>query len=91
MSHQDRDKTKYNVKIKVDIHGDHAKATARMDWRHIELVGKGEADVDPDDHFPAQVGEELAVARALTHLTRQLFVVTAGDVESVTGESVSIR
>ncbi|MCV7229602.1 DUF1876 domain-containing protein [Mycolicibacterium komossense] len=91
MSHKDHDKSKYNVKIRVDMHDDHAKATARMGWRDVELVGKGEADLDPDDHYPARVGEELAVARALTHLTRQLFVATAGDVESVTGEPVSVR
>jgi hypothetical protein len=91
MTDNDNDKSKYKVKIRVIRRGDERKATARMRWRHIELVGKGEAEVDPDDRYPAQVGEELAVARALTHLTRQLFAVTAGDVESVTGESVSVR
>jgi hypothetical protein len=68
-----------------------ALATARMRWRDIDLVGTGNADVDPDDHYPELVGEELAVARALTHLTRQLYVSTGGDIESVTGESVSVR
>ncbi|CAN5597178.1 DUF1876 domain-containing protein [soil metagenome] len=91
MSHDDHDKTTYHVKITVDKHHHHTQANARMRWRDVELVGVGDADIDPDDQYPKLVGEELAVARALTHLTRQLFVQTAGDIESVTGEEVSVR
>jgi hypothetical protein len=91
MSHDDHDGSKYHVKITVDKDDDHTRANARMRWRHVELVGVGDADLDPDDQYPRRVGEELAVARALTHLTRQLFVATAGDIESVTGEDVSVR
>jgi hypothetical protein len=91
VSRHDDGKSKFRVKVTVDRHDNHAEATARMRWRDVDLVGTGSADVDPDDHYPELVGEELAVARALTHLTRQLFVSTAGDIESVTGESVSVR
>lgn len=91
MSHNNHDKSEYKVKIKVTRHDDHTDATAQLRWRHVDLVGSGMADLDPDDDYPKKVGEELAVARALTHLTRQLFVTTAGDIECVTGESVSVR
>lgn len=93
MSHHDHDhdKIKHHVKINVDKHDDHTRATARLRWRDVDLVGIGDADIDPDDQYPKRVGEELAVARALTHLTRQLFVTTAGDITSVTGEEVSVR
>jgi Domain of unknown function (DUF1876) len=91
MSHDDHDKSKYHVKITVDRHDDRTRANARMRWRHVDLVGTGDAELDPDDKYPKRVGDELAVARALTHLTRQLFVATAGDIESVTGEEVSVR
>jgi hypothetical protein len=91
MSHDDHDRSEHHVKITVDKHDDHTRADARMRWRHVDLVGVGEADIDPDDRYPKRVGEELAVARALTHLTKQLFVATAGDIESVTGEQVSVR
>ena len=87
----DDDDAKYRVKITVHRHDDHTTATARLHWRYADLVGVGEADIDPDDHYPTRTGEELAVARALTHLTRQLFVTTAGDIASVTGEDVSVR
>jgi hypothetical protein len=85
------DDTKYHVKITVHHDDDHTAAKAHLHWRYADLVGLGEAEVDPDDHYPRRVGEELAVARALTHLTRQLFVTTAGDITSVTGEDVSVR
>lgn len=91
MSHDDDDTAKFHVKIAVEKHHDHTQAIARLRWHHTDLVGVGDADIDPDDQYPKLVGEELAVARALTHLTRQLFVATAGDIESVTGEEVSVR
>lgn len=91
MSHEKQHEGEHHVKITVDGRGDHWVANAQLHWRHVKLVGTGEADVDPDDRYPKRVGEELAVARALTHLTRQLFVTTAGDIESVTGEATSVR
>jgi hypothetical protein len=91
MSHHDYDDTKYHVKITVHHDEDHTRAKAHLHWRDADLVGVGDADIDPDDRYPKGVGEELAVARALTHLTRQLFVTTAGDIKSVTGEEVSTR
>lgn len=91
MGHHEHDDTKYRVNIGVHHHHDHTTATARLHWRDADLVGVGEADIDPDERYPKRVGEELAVARALTHLTRQLFVTTAGDIASVTGENYTVR
>ncbi len=89
MSHDGHDETKYHVKITVQQHDDHTRAKAHLHWRYADLVGIGDVDIDPDDRYPERTGEELAVARALTHLTRQLFVTTAGDIKSVTGDEVS--
>ena len=86
-----RDESKHRVKITVEHEANRSSAIAHMRWRHTDLVGKGEAEVDADERYPQRVAEELAVARALTHLTRQLFVSTAGDIQSVTGEAVSVR
>jgi Domain of unknown function (DUF1876) len=101
MSHHDHDRdddrdhdhevTTRHVRITVEHESDRTEAKAHMRWRKADLVGVGEATIDPDDRYPKRVGEELAVARALTHLTRQLFVTTAGDIESVTGEETSVR
>jgi hypothetical protein len=91
MSHTDHDRSEHHVKITVDKRDGHTRANAHLRWRHVDLVGVGDADIDLDDQYPKRVGEELAVARALSHLTRQLFVTTAGDIESATGEQVSVR
>ncbi|MDT5070043.1 MAG: hypothetical protein QOJ95_486 [Mycobacterium sp.] len=91
MSHGDHYESKHHVKIKVRRDDERSVATAQMRWRQNDLVGTGEAELDPDDRYPKRVADELAVARALTHLTRQLFVTTAGDIQSVTGEEVSVR
>jgi uncharacterized protein DUF1876 len=90
MGHHDHDDTKYRVHIGVHHHHDHTTAAARLHWRDADLVGVGETEIDPEERYPKRVGEELAVARALTHLTRQLFVTTAGDITSVTGEQATV-
>ena len=87
MSHDHHDKSEHRVKISVEKHDDRTSASARMRWHHVDLVGVGEAEIDPGERYPKRVGEELAVARALTHLTRKLFVSTAGDSESTPGEA----
>ncbi|TPG32693.1 dsRBD fold-containing protein [Mycolicibacterium hodleri] len=88
MGHKKRE---HHVEITVERDGNDTHASASMRWRDADLVGTGDAELEDGERYPKRVGEELAVARALTHLTRQLFVTTAGDIESVTGESTSVR
>ncbi len=91
MSHKKHGKSEHLVKICVERKGDGTQATASMRWHDVDLVGRGDAELEDGERYPKRVGEELAVARALTHLTRQLFVNTAGDIESDTGEAISVR
>lgn len=86
MAHHEHDQIKHQLKITVRHKHDHTEATAHMHWRHSDLAGVGEADLDPSGRYPKHIGEELAIARALTHLTRQMFITTPGDVVSVVGE-----
>lgn len=88
MSHHTHDRIEHDVKITVVRCGDHTEARAKMHWRHTDLVGVGKVDIDPDPRFPERVGDELATARALTHLRRQMFVTTPGDVVAVAEENV---
>ncbi len=67
-------------------------AEARL---HIEagdrLVGIGRAQLNPQDYDVPEIGDELAVARALTDLGHRLLVTAAGDIQQVTGDnSVSL-
>lgn len=79
------------VKIVVDEVGDGTNAIARMAWEDGELIGRGRTTLDPEDHFPEQVGENLAIARALSDIAGRLYAATASDIQLVTGERVSVR
>ena len=59
-------------KICVDEHEDRTGATARLHRRDRKLLGVGQTRLDPGDQFPDTLGEQLAVARALSHVARQL-------------------
>ena len=93
MSHKHSKKhlDRLTVKITVDEVDGGTNATARMDWEDGELVGKGRTTLDPDDHFPDQIEENLAIARALSDIAGKLYAATASDIEVVTGERFSVR
>ena len=55
-----------------------------------ELTGIGIARLNPADRNVAEIGDELAVARALSNLADQLFAATAADIHAVTHEPVVI-
>jgi hypothetical protein len=50
------------------------------------LVGSGSAHRHPDDHDVAEIGDELAVARALSDLAHQLLRAAMTDIEAVTNK-----
>jgi hypothetical protein len=56
-----------------------------------ELNGHGEAHRSPYDSDVPQIGDELAVGRALMDLSRQLLRATEGDIEAVQGHPVHLR
>ncbi|WP_331766331.1 DUF1876 domain-containing protein [Embleya sp. NBC_00896] len=53
-----------------------------------ELRSRAHAARYPDDPDQPQVGEEIAAARALTDLTRQLLDKAAGEIEATTHRPV---
>lgn len=77
------------VEISIDEHEGHTRAKARLRWRDHESVGVGLAKLNPDDRDVADIGDELAVARALADLARRLMSVTAHDIEAVTNRPVT--
>jgi hypothetical protein len=54
------------------------------------LLGTGRAWLNPEDRNIPEIGDEIAVARALTDLGHRLLVTAAGDIEQVTRERVSL-
>jgi Rv2632c-like len=77
------------VDVSIDEHDGHTRAKARLRWRDQESVGVGLARRNPADRNVADIGDELAVARALTDLANRLLTVTAHDIEAVTHEAVT--
>ncbi len=79
----------WTVKIEIDEHSGRTRATARLRYRDRDAVGVGYARVNPADRDIADIGDELAVGRALSDLARQLMAVTAAHIEAVTRQPVA--
>ncbi|HYO02977.1 MAG TPA: DUF1876 domain-containing protein [Mycobacterium sp.] len=94
----------WTVWVSVDEHDGTTRATARLRGRrkdavgiglaHLrgerkETVGTGSARLNPADQYVPGIGDELAVARALADLSKQLLGATADDIEEVTHQPVT--
>jgi hypothetical protein len=77
----------WSVKIAIDEHDGYTRAKARLRWRNQGSTGLGLARLNPADR---DIGDELAVARALADLATQLMSVAARDIEAVTNQPVSL-
>ncbi len=65
----------------------HAEARLIPD-REVTLTGMGQARLSPGDHDVPEIGDELAVARALADLAHRLLNAAADDIEGMTHEHV---
>jgi hypothetical protein len=74
---------KWTVDVAIDEHMGLTRAKARLRWREKEEVGVGMARLNPDDRNVAEIGDELAVARALTDLGQRISAVSAEDIDAV--------
>jgi Domain of unknown function (DUF1876) len=77
------------VDVLIEEHEERTRAKARLSWAGENLVGVGLARLDPADEPVAQIGDELAVARALSDLANQLFALTSTDIKASTHEPVT--
>lgn len=50
------------------------------------LLGTGHARLSPDDVDVPEIGDEIAVGRALNSLSHRLLDTAAGDIETITHE-----
>ncbi|BBZ12744.1 DUF1876 domain-containing protein [Mycobacterium branderi] len=76
------------VEISIDEHRKRTRARARLHWRGRQLTGLGIARVNPSDRNIPEIGDELAVARALSNLADELFAAAAYDIHTATHEPV---
>jgi hypothetical protein len=77
------------VDVAIDEHEERTRAKARLSWAGADLVGIGLARLDPLDEPVTKIGDELAVARALSDLANQLLALTSTDIQANTHEPVT--
>jgi Domain of unknown function (DUF1876) len=77
------------IDVLIQEHEERTRAKAHLSWAGTKYVGVGLARLDPADEPVAQIGDELAIARALSDLANQLFALTSNDIQASTHESVT--
>lgn len=78
-----------HIDVLVEERDEKTRAKARLSWQGKTLVGVGLARLDPADEPVTAIGDELAVARALSDLANQLFAATSTDIQASTHEPVT--
>lgn len=79
----------WHIEMEFKEDGKRTEAAALLRLRDgTELRSHAHASRYPDDPDQPAVGEEIAAARALTDLTRQLLDKAAGEIESSTNRPV---
>lgn len=86
---QDHVPKDWTVAVDIDERDGQTRAKARLHWRDQAAVGVGVSRLNPLDRNIADIGDELAVARALSDLARRLMAATVRDIEAVTDEPVT--
>ena len=77
----------WTVQIDIDEHEDRTRAVARLRTGGDQsLAATGLARLNPADRAVPMIGDELAVARALSELSHRLLDVAARDIEQSSGE-----
>jgi hypothetical protein len=82
----------WHVVINIDEHDNRTRAVARLRTRDTDkLVGVGLARRNPADQNVPEIGDELAVARALSELSHNLLDAAAADIEQITHQSAQLH
>jgi hypothetical protein len=85
------DRSSLRVDIALTEDADHCEAVARIRVRDRDFSGWGRARRNPTDPHMPLVGEELAVARALSEVSHQLVAAAADSLEGALGRPVELR
>ena len=78
------------VQISLEEDEEHTEAQASLRLRERDFVARGRARRNPHDPNVPVVGEELAVARALSELSHQLLAAAAETIEGFVGHRVTL-
>jgi len=79
----------WTVQVSIDEDGDLTFADAVLDVDNkAQIRGRGSSRRNPRDALVPQIGDELAVARALSDLAHELLHAAASDIEAQTHHTV---
>jgi hypothetical protein len=78
------------VTVIMEENEERTEATARVTVRDRQFTGWGRARRHPSDPQVPAVGEELAMARALSHLSHRLVDAAAETIEAYEGHPVHL-
>jgi hypothetical protein len=82
----------WQVRISIFESGDETSANVvLLTEAPTHLTARGQSHRSAADPFVPEIGDEVAVARALRHLADQLLDTAAQDVATVTGEPAHLR
>jgi hypothetical protein len=85
-------KKRWHVDIFIDEHENKTRARARLhNPDETGFVGIGTARLNPSDVNVPEIGDELAVSRALSDLGHRLLDATAGDIEAIIHEKAHLH
>lgn len=83
---------RWSVDLSIGEHEGETHAQARLIMKHDEpLFGHGKARRNPADPNVTEIGEEIAVARALSDLAHKLLNAAAIDIEAMTHERARLH
>jgi hypothetical protein len=82
----------WTVRVSIFESGDDTSATAvLLSDSPLHITAKGESHRSPDDDVVPEIGDEVAVARALRHLAEKLVATAESEIEDMTGREAHIR
>ncbi|GAA3046599.1 DUF1876 domain-containing protein [Pseudonocardia yunnanensis] len=82
---------RWNIDITIDEQDGNTRATARLHTPESDrLVGTGLARLNPTDHDVPEIGDELAVARALADLSDRLLRDATLDISRNMGRDLRV-
>jgi hypothetical protein len=81
----------WQVSVTFTEDGDRTRADAVLELASQRFHGFGQAKRAPDDPRVPVIGQDLAAARALSHLSHQLLDAAAGRIEAAEGHPVKLH
>ncbi len=78
----------WSLEIAIGENSEETEAQALLHAGLLEMSGWGRARRNPHDPERPSIGEELAVARALSDLSHQLVGVAASEIEEFEGRRI---